>query len=61
MDFDNFIISKKTDRRGEERGELAKKSNNCLPIIYRGVKKSGCYFPNIEDGKVAKTATVAYN
>jgi hypothetical protein len=41
MDFDNFIIGKKkTDRRGEERGELAKKSNSCLPIIYRGVKKA---------------------
>jgi hypothetical protein len=60
MDFDNFIIGKKTDRRGEGRVGT-KKSNICLPIIHRGVKKSGCCFPNIEDRKVAKTATTAYN
>jgi hypothetical protein len=53
------ISSSAKKRTGEERGELAqKKSNSCLPIIHRGVKKSGCCFPNIEDRKVAKTATV---
>jgi hypothetical protein len=34
MDFDTFIIGKKMERRGEERGELAKKSNSyCLSNI----------------------------
>jgi hypothetical protein len=37
MDLDNFIIGKK--RRGEERGELAKKSKSCLTNIYREVSK----------------------
>ena len=30
MDLDNFIIGKTKKRRGEERGDLAKKTNSCL-------------------------------
>jgi hypothetical protein len=52
--------AKKTDRRGEERGELAKKAIAAYQS-YIGVKKSSCCFPNIEDRKVAKIATAAYN
>ena len=37
MDLDNFIIVKTKERRGEERGDLAKKST--------------CCFQNIEDRK----------
>jgi len=33
MDLDNFIIGKTKERRGEERGDLAKKSNSCLANI----------------------------
>ena len=33
MELDNFIIDKTKERRGEERGDLAKKSNSCLANI----------------------------
>ena len=61
MDLDNFIIGKTKERRGEERGDLAKKSNSCLTNIERKrCKKSSCCFPNIEDRKGGKKTTVAY-
>ena len=41
--------------KGEERGDLAKKSNSCLTNIERKrCKKSSCCFPNIEDRKGGK-------
>jgi hypothetical protein len=60
MDFDNFIIGKKWT--GKERGELAQKKAAVAYQSYIEVsKKSCCCFPNIEDRKVAKIATAAYN
>ena len=41
--------------KGEERGDLAKKSNSCLTNIERKrCKKSSSCFPNIEDRKGGK-------
>jgi len=49
------LSSSAKQRRGEERGDLAKKSNSCLTNIERKrCKKSSCCFPNIEDRKGGK-------
>ena len=41
MDFDTFIIGKKMERRGEERGELAKKQQ--LLLIKHREKAAAAY------------------
>ena len=49
------ISSSAKQRRGEERGDLAKKSNSCLTNMERKrCKKSSCCFQNIEDRKGGK-------
>ena len=58
MDLDNFIIDKQ--RRGEERGDLAKKTNSCLTNIEQQLMaKDRTTSPGRVLGDLVKKATAA--
>ena len=60
MDLDNFIIGKTKERRGEERRDLAKKSNSCLANIGQQLmKKDRTTSPGRVLGDLVKKATAA--
>ena len=60
MDLDNFIIGKTKKRRGEERGDLAKKTNICLANkVQQLMAKDRATSPRRVLGDLAKKATAA--
>ena len=60
MDLDNFIIDKTKKRRGEERGDLAKKTNSCLANkVQQLMAKDRTTSPGRVLGDLAKKPTTA--
>ena len=60
MDLDNFIIGKTKERRGEERGDLAKKPNSYLANIEQQLMaKDRTTSPGRVLGDLAKKATTS--
>ena len=61
MDLDNFIIGKTKKRRGEERGDLAKKTNICLAnIVQQLMAKDRTTSPGRVLGDLAKKSNSSH-
>ena len=58
MELDNFIIDKTKERRGEERGDLAKKSNSCHIDFARSHMNIICLISSEPDRQIEQSEVV---